>query len=239
MHYLLRIIEQEGFTVTKEHKILDFGCGNGSLVNSFQKDGFNAQGCDLKFKAGPHAERLQEEGLIKTVSLSNYRLPYDDNTFDYIVSETVFEHVQNTDQSIKEIHRILKSGGVALHLFPAKYGIIESHIYVPLASVLNCRAYLLFWALLGIRKSNQKGMIAKDVAMKNKEYLDSSTNYLSTKEINDAFKLHFSEVRFVEKTTIQNSPTRITVTLSKALRFAPFLPYLYRTFKSVAVLTRK
>ncbi|GIV27196.1 MAG: hypothetical protein KatS3mg027_1010 [Bacteroidia bacterium] len=38
-------------------------------------------------------------------------LPFEDNTFDFVVSFQVIEHIEKDDWFVKEIHRVLKSGG--------------------------------------------------------------------------------------------------------------------------------
>lgn len=39
------------------------------------------------------------------------RLPFDDNTFDCVVTSEVLEHIQNDVAAIAELHRVLKPGG--------------------------------------------------------------------------------------------------------------------------------
>lgn len=45
---------------------------------------------------------------------ANYKFPYDDESFDIIVSNQVMEHVTNTDNFLKEVRRILKPSGYAI-----------------------------------------------------------------------------------------------------------------------------
>jgi len=42
-------------------------------------------------------------------------LPYDDNTFDLVISDQVIEHLENPERAIKESYRVLKNGGIAIH----------------------------------------------------------------------------------------------------------------------------
>ncbi|MCW6037047.1 methyltransferase domain-containing protein [Spirulina subsalsa FACHB-351] len=43
-------------------------------------------------------------------------LPFDDNEFDYVVSDQVLEHIEgNPQQAIDESWRVLKPGGLAIH----------------------------------------------------------------------------------------------------------------------------
>ena len=44
----------------------------------------------------------------------NESLPYDDGTFDIVVSNQVVEHVSDTDTFLREIRRVLKPSGVTV-----------------------------------------------------------------------------------------------------------------------------
>ena len=51
-------------------------------------------------------------------------LPYADETFDYVVSEYVIEHISgNVQQAIDECYRVLKPGGIVVHLTNFMYPI--------------------------------------------------------------------------------------------------------------------
>ena len=45
-------------------------------------------------------------------------MTFDDNTFDIVIHEDVFEHIFNPVEAIKEIYRILKVGGKSIFCFP-------------------------------------------------------------------------------------------------------------------------
>jgi len=42
-------------------------------------------------------------------------LPYRDNSFDFVISDQVIEHLEDPKKAIGESHRVLKKGGVAIH----------------------------------------------------------------------------------------------------------------------------
>lgn len=53
------------------------------------------------------------------------RLPFDEGTFDLVVSHEVFEHIDDVSGAVRELKRVLKLGGLAyinIHLFPSISG---------------------------------------------------------------------------------------------------------------------
>ncbi len=78
-----------------EKKILDVGSGDKFLKKSFEKRDYQYFDID-----------------IDRVDLNTEKLPYDDNTFDYIICLAVIEHISNATFFINEISRVLKSDAV-------------------------------------------------------------------------------------------------------------------------------
>jgi SAM-dependent methyltransferase len=232
----LKIVEDSGFNISHQWKILDFGCGNGDTVKELLDMGYDAMGCDVKFKSGTHVDFLKEHDRIQTISLENYCLPYPDDSFDLVISNQVLEHVYNFSETLAEIHRILKPHGICCHIFPAKFKIRESHVYVPFSSVIKNYYYLLFWAFLGIKKPNQQGKSPQEIAKENHNYLISSTNYLSVSQVFNFFNSEFKNVYFCEKFYLKNSPSNRGRQLYKIGLKIPFIFSLYRIFMSYVVI---
>lgn len=42
-------------------------------------------------------------------------LSYEDNSFDFMISDQVIEHLEDPKKAIKESYRVLKKGGIAIH----------------------------------------------------------------------------------------------------------------------------
>lgn len=59
-------------------------------------------------------QSMQEYGQtnIKTVLNDMRQMPFHSNHFDLVVSWSVLEHIVEDDQASKEIHRVLKPGGI-------------------------------------------------------------------------------------------------------------------------------
>ncbi len=50
-------------------------------------------------------------GNIRSGSVES--IPYDDNSFDYVISNGVIHQTPGTERAVEEFYRVLKPGGVA------------------------------------------------------------------------------------------------------------------------------
>lgn len=217
--------------------LLDFGCGDGSEVVEWRSRGFQAMGCDVaQYSDSAECESLYRQGVLRLISLDPYRIPFDDHIFDAVVSNQVFEHVKDYSAAIKETRRVLKPGGVALHLFPPRWKPIEAHVNVPFAGVWRNSSWLRLWARLGVRNEFQRGMDAVRVAKLNFDYLRDHTNYLSTAELRREFERYFTIVRFVEDVYLRHSPSRNGRALYRLQKVMPLVRVIYSSFRERALL---
>ena len=93
--------------------VLDLGCGAGMLA-LLKRKGITLSGIDLSNECALAAKR---NGYDFTFCGELTRLPFADQTFDYVVSLDVFGHIEfsEKDQLIAEIKRVLRPGGITLH----------------------------------------------------------------------------------------------------------------------------
>lgn len=229
---IIGIVGDQDVRLRPSDKVLDLGCGSGAVVRAFREAGYDAWGCDFTPKG-----ELAEAGLIRQISRQPYRLPFGDGEMKLIISTQVFEHVRNTQETIAEIHRVLKPQGVSLHLFPSRYRLVEGHIKVPMAGVWQSWWWLKLWAALGVRNRRQKLLSARETAQRNYEFLHAKTNYLDKRSLLREFSRFFPETRFVEDSFLRHSAKgRKAYYISRAI---PFFPYLYGTLKARVVYSRK
>jgi len=105
-------------------KAIDIGCGNGPLTIGLAKDYPDARitGIDYWGPAWEYSKDLCErnaqlEGVSQRVTFqraSASKLPFDDETFDFAISNPVFHEVKdlaNKREVIKEALRVVKKGG--------------------------------------------------------------------------------------------------------------------------------
>ncbi len=92
-------------------KILDLGCGTGHLSKFISDLGHEVIGIDPSKKMLSLAmKNFPEISFIDAISV---KLPFEDNTFDYVVSIEVLRYLHKQDvlNSYKEIFRVLKPSG--------------------------------------------------------------------------------------------------------------------------------
>ncbi len=232
----LGVLRSLGIEIGEGARVLDFGCGAGDTVAYLLGRGFDAHGCDLKIRPDSAHTHLVDEGRVRPISLEPYRLPFDDDVFDLILSDQVFEHVQDYPTTIRELARITRPGGVGLHVFPARWRPLEVHLNVPLGGVVQSSGWLGLWAMLGVRNVHQRGLGAAEVAHLNREYLQNRTHYLDRRRIRSEFARAFSGVEFVEDAFLRVSPrARKWIALPGA---GPLLASAYRSLRMRVVLVR-
>jgi len=191
----IKICKEKGISINEDSYILDFGCGDGHRVYQLLDFGFiNSFG----FNKGNYMGRANPVNLRQSQDIQLFRfsdddtIPFPDMYFDLIISDQVFEHVSEQEKAFREIRRVLKTGGVGIHVIPAKWQIIEQHICVPFGGLVKSYYYYYFWALLGIRNKWQTGLSAKDAAGRNIKYARECLNYLSCRE----YQRMMSEIPF-------------------------------------------
>jgi SAM-dependent methyltransferase len=236
----INIIMELGCFLDSDSVLLDFGCGKGKMVKELSDHGYQVFGCDTKFDfvAGDDTDLLLQQEIIRKIDLINYSLPFKDNTFDFIFSQSVFEHVKNYPETISEIARVLKPNGCCLHLFPSRNRFIEPHVFVPFATVLISRPWLYIWTYLGIRNQFTTSLKAKETSELFYNYLLNETNYLSKKQLIAYFGKQFEDVKFCEDLSIKYSPHKGKI-IHSILKYFPFIFSVYSTFRTRIIFMRK
>lgn len=239
LRHQLRIVAAAGAPVRPDTRVLDLGCGEGAKVRAMREQGLDAWGCDIRMYTSPAARQLIDAGFVKPIPMDPYRLPYEDERFDLILSTEVLEHVMNPDEFIAESHRVLAPGGWALHIFPGPWTPIEMHTFVPLASVHRSHAWLGLWAALGVRNSFQRGMSASETARNNFEYLRDCTTYPSCGEVLRRFRSRFARAEFREDLFLGLAESSRARLVRGAVRLLPPLVWAYRNFHNRVLLVVK
>lgn len=156
-------------------RVLDFGCGSGHFVKSACDSGLDCYGADV-FYDGIGRKEAEESGLLGTrlKEIAEGKLPFPDNHFDVVVSNYVFEHVQDLQFALGEIHRTLRPGGTLLALFPTRETIREGHVNMPWVHRLKPGLFRECY-VLALR---QLGFGEKDFCRTPREWVDFKLQFL-------------------------------------------------------------
>ena len=113
--------------------LLDLGCYTGGRLTAW-KEKYKlklALGIDInpifKMAGDEFLEKRNVSGIEFTTGYGE-KLPYPDNSIDFIISTDVFEHVRDVETVMHECFRILKKGGKLAVVFPQYSQPLEAHL---------------------------------------------------------------------------------------------------------------
>ena len=114
--YRLAMFTRETAKLAPGSKILDAAIGLGQLAGRLEKQGHRVFGIDYSFDAALHAKRTTgAKPVIGDLTL----LPFRDGAFDAVTSGETLEHLDDDEEAIAEIGRIVKPGGKCVVTVPA------------------------------------------------------------------------------------------------------------------------
>lgn len=199
--YILNDFPEE---TIEDKTILDLGCGDGGKTVYCALNGANkVVGIDPNEEKVLLANELSiEKGCAKKIEFicaSGNSIPYNDKTFDLIISSSVMEHISPDDlpRIFNECYRVLKPGGkflIRYHPYHSRYG---AHLlYIPIPW---CQFLFHEQALLELFKEiHQKKVLA------GKEGLYDTKSVAASKHVWEIANLNRLTVKEFEK-VIQKS----------------------------------
>lgn len=104
-------------------RVLEVGCGRGSLSSYFSEAGYDCTLLDLSPDVIEIAKKIfSQNGLSGDFRVGDaYDLALDDNSFDLVFSIGVFEHFEDIVTPIKEQIRVLDKGGLFIGYIVPEY----------------------------------------------------------------------------------------------------------------------
>lgn len=118
---LFRMAEARGISslesVWKE-PILDVGCGDGIFCEVFLGRKKQIIGIDLDERALKEAKKRKI--YKKLIKADAKNLPFPSASFASVLANSSLEHIENLEPVLKEIHRVLKKGGILVLSAPSE-----------------------------------------------------------------------------------------------------------------------
>jgi len=139
---------------TKQLTVLDAGSGKGEYSLELAKHFKKVVGVDPYYHAYKTSLKLLKTSKLKNIKFVNSTMEdYSTNEkFNVIVALTVIEHMENAQESFKQIFKLLKKDGIVYITAPNKYWIFEQHYGLPFLAWLPLPiANLYLQAIKGVK----------------------------------------------------------------------------------------
>jgi ubiquinone/menaquinone biosynthesis C-methylase UbiE len=125
-----KIVDLVGRERISGARVLDIGTGAGVMASELAKLAREVVGVDVR------DQRTVFEGY-RFVQVSGTTLPFEDTSFDVVLSNHVIEHVgERRDQlhHLREVHRVLADDGLCYLAVPNRWVLLEPHFRLPFLS---------------------------------------------------------------------------------------------------------
>ncbi|MGB0887513.1 MAG: class I SAM-dependent methyltransferase [Vicingaceae bacterium] len=102
-------------------RLLDIGCGEGHFTDVIKKEfpKFEVHGLDYSVSAIDYAHKTFSE--INFITANAYHPPYQNEYFDIVVCNNLWEHVPDPLQMLRAMKRVLKPNGLLIVSTPSRY----------------------------------------------------------------------------------------------------------------------
>jgi SAM-dependent methyltransferase len=93
-------------------RVLEIGAGTGRQALEVRRLGFDVEAIELR------DSNYNQDRLFPITDYDGRQIPFPDGSFDVVFSSNVLEHVRDLGQLEAEIKRVLRPGGICVHVLP-------------------------------------------------------------------------------------------------------------------------
>lgn len=166
----------------KRHlEVLDAGCGPGVVLDEVCMRGHNGTGIDVSDTMVEEANRrldkyVKGKTLCQTGDIE--ALPYDQGSFDVVMSLGVLMYLPSDHKALLEISRVVKSGGIVLLVLPnlVRINMLFDPYYIYRAAMYGLHL------LPKVRMARNESLVSQDIrtnkSFTNRRYLYTRLNRL-------------------------------------------------------------
>jgi len=100
-------------------RVLEYGCGHGMAAVTLARAGANVTAFDLSpgYVSEARARARANRANVKCVVADGEELPFEDASFDAVWGNAILHHLE-LQRAGRELHRVLRPGGVAVFCEP-------------------------------------------------------------------------------------------------------------------------
>jgi ubiquinone/menaquinone biosynthesis C-methylase UbiE len=129
LRFILNAIERNIYK--KSPTILDVGCGNGIISMNLAAKGFEVTGIDISNKAIKKASQLNNYPNLKFKIADAEKLAIEERQYDIVICSEVLEHLNDPENLLKSIYKLLTENGILIATVPNGYGPREVFVTKP------------------------------------------------------------------------------------------------------------
>lgn len=134
---MLKVLAELGGVDLARSDLLDLGASHGLITLELSRATASAVGIDVDAAAIAIAHAcVGADSRARFLVASGQALPFQSASFDVVVCNHVYEHVQDAHALMAEIHRVLLPGGTCYFAGGHVFQFIEPHYRLPLLSWL-------------------------------------------------------------------------------------------------------
>ena len=118
--------------ITSGSTVLNIGVGKGGLEEMLIAKKVNIHSLDPNKESIRNIQSRFSLGEKARVGFSQ-SIPFDDECFDVVIMSEVLEHLSDDvlEKTLRECHRVLRSGGVFIGTVPAEENLMETQVICP------------------------------------------------------------------------------------------------------------
>ncbi len=112
-------------------RVLEIGSGTGRQALEIQSRGFDVSAIDIP------ESNYKRDRVFPITDYDGHQLPFQNESFDVVFTSNVLAHVDDVQQLHREIRRVLRDGGVAIHIVPTATWRLVTLLGSPVAAIAN------------------------------------------------------------------------------------------------------